>query len=357
MNDYSKKLTITLTLKGRDEFTYRWMDYMNNIACPYKILIADGGDNKFLEEHLQNYSNYPLIHYEYIRYPFDETTSLFFKKLESLISKVTTEYILQADNDDFFLLDRIPELIDFLENNHDYISARGQLVNFEVFNKEGISKAQVHGSRYEASAIFSESIDSECPFQRVEKLCLGMAKFDYYSNWYSITKTKALKKVWKNLITLPNKEVIILEILAHIFLSIKGKIKIINKPFYLRQSNTSVFGDTLVINNKFLEDCIINNSFENFSIAINKFSNLANSVDKQKLLKSIAGWLNIFLFNISLSHKLRSNFLYILISKTKRWYFFSFFIQSSIYFFKNIILHKQGRYSLRLKEIEAFILK
>jgi glycosyltransferase domain-containing protein len=116
MNDYSKKLTITLTLKGRDEFTYRWMDYMNNIACPYKILIADGGDNKFLEEHLQNYSNYPLIHYEYIRYPFDETTSLFFKKLESLISKVTTEYILQADNDDFFLLDRIPELIDFLEN-------------------------------------------------------------------------------------------------------------------------------------------------------------------------------------------------------------------------------------------------
>ena len=357
MDDYSKKLTITLTLKGRDEFTYRWMDYMNNIACPYKILIADGGDNKFLEEHLRNHSNYPLINYEYIRYPFDETISHFFKKLENLISKVKTEYILQADNDDFFLLDRIPELIDFLKNNHDYISARGQLVNFEVFNKKGISKAQVRGSRYEASAILSESIDSDCPLQRVEKLCLGMAKNDYYSNWYSITKTKTLKKVWKNLITLQNKETITIEILAHIFLLIEGKIKVINKPFYLRQSNTSVFGDTLIVNNKFLEDCIINNSFENFSIAINKFSNLASPVDKQKLLKSIAGWLNIFLFNISLSHKLRSNPLYTLINKIKYWPFFSFFISSSIYFFKNIIFHRQKRFSLRLKKIEPFILK
>ena len=36
------KLTIALTLKGREEFTYRWMEYMNEMRCPYKILIADG---------------------------------------------------------------------------------------------------------------------------------------------------------------------------------------------------------------------------------------------------------------------------------------------------------------------------
>lgn len=35
------KLTIVLTLKGREAFTLRWMDYMNTIQCDCKILIFD----------------------------------------------------------------------------------------------------------------------------------------------------------------------------------------------------------------------------------------------------------------------------------------------------------------------------
>ena len=48
------KLTIVLTIKGRTEFTLRWMNYMNIVSCPYKILIADGGADKDIEKNLKN---------------------------------------------------------------------------------------------------------------------------------------------------------------------------------------------------------------------------------------------------------------------------------------------------------------
>ena len=67
----ANNLTIVLTLKDRTPFTYRWMQYMNDMKCPYKILIADGGKDKSIEEHLLDPSNYPELIYEYIRYPYD----------------------------------------------------------------------------------------------------------------------------------------------------------------------------------------------------------------------------------------------------------------------------------------------
>ena len=61
------KLTIVLTLWHREAFTLRWMDYMNTIQCGYKILIADGGDDESLQNHLENYQNYPNLNYDYIK--------------------------------------------------------------------------------------------------------------------------------------------------------------------------------------------------------------------------------------------------------------------------------------------------
>ena len=95
------KLTIILTLKGREEFTFRWMRYMNEMHCPYKILLADGGANLELEAHLRHPNNYPNLDYEYIRYPFDASLDDYLNKFENVISRVKTEYILLADNDDF----------------------------------------------------------------------------------------------------------------------------------------------------------------------------------------------------------------------------------------------------------------
>ena len=42
MKSIENKLTILLTLKGRESFTYRWLEYSNNIRLPFRIYIADG---------------------------------------------------------------------------------------------------------------------------------------------------------------------------------------------------------------------------------------------------------------------------------------------------------------------------
>lgn len=356
MSDCSKQLTITLTIKGREEFTHRWMEYMNAMHCPYKILIADGGDSLEIEAYLRNFTNYPNLDYEYIRYPFDAKLDDFYHKLEDVISRVKTEYILQADNDDFYLLDRIPELIVFLDEHVDYVAARGQLVNFEVFDKKGNTKAQVQGKYYRAYAVYAPSIDNDCPLARINTLCYGMADYDYYSNWYSITRTGTLRKIWKDLLTLPIKEVIVVEVLAHAMLINAGKLKVISTPFYLRQSNTSVFGDTLVLGNEFLERCITNDAFSDFSIAVKEFMLLNNIEDRRDVLKSIAGWLNIFIFNIRRGHQVRTGVFYRFWILIKRTPVLGFIVKDIFSSLKRLALGTPQRSNLKIKEIEPFVI-
>ena len=93
------------------------------------------------------------------------------------------------------------------------------------------------------------------------------------------------------------KEVIVLEILSHVMLMNAGKIKIISTLFYLRQFNTSVLGDTMIMGNNFLERCITNNAFSEFPFAVDRFLGLTNIEDRKEVLKSIDGWLNFFVFN------------------------------------------------------------
>ena len=353
------KLTITLTLKGRDEFTYRWMDYMNEMRCPYKILIADGGDNLGIEEHLRNVNNYPNLDYEYIRYPFDATLDDYYNKLENLNSRISTDYTLQADNDDFYLLDRIPELIAFLDDHPDYVAARGQLVNFEVFNSIwDIDNKETRGFRYDASSVYSPSIDSDCPITRIKKLCQGMADYDYYGNWYSITRTSLLQKMWKNLVTLPNKgDHLVVEMMSHFMMMYSGKLKIMPTPFYLRQSNTSQFGGTLVLGNEFLERCICNNAFSEFLFAVDQFLGLTSKEDRNEVLKSIAGWLNTFVYNIYRSQQAPSKLFYRYYGSIRRIPFLGSLAKFIFSFIKSLILQIPRSANLRIKEIEPFILK
>lgn len=292
------KLTIVLTLKGREEFTYRWLKYMNDIKCSYKILIADGGNNPDLEKYLRSNNNYPNLNYEYIKYPLDKDIQTYYNKLLNVLSKVSTEYTLLADNDDFYILDQIPDLIEYLDRNQDFVAARGKLVNFEVFDNLGISKGKLNGIKYKATPVYAPSIESDSKLDRIDNLCRGMSIYDYYNNWYSIIRSKVLIEIWNKLITPQIKDVIVIEILFHILIVESGKVKVFDTLFYLRQLNTSSFGDTLIEGNEFLERCLVNNSLSEFNYAVENFIKHDNKNDQFLVLKSIATWLDVFLLNI-----------------------------------------------------------
>lgn len=303
MTRENMELTIILTLKDRSAFTRRWMRYMNDMKCPYQILIADGGQDKEIEEYLKDDTNFPDLCYKYIRYPYDATVDDFYKKFEDVISRVSTEYILLADNDDFYLLDRIPEHIEFLNTHPDYIGARGQLINFSIFDSNYIEKNAVAGEQYEA--VIKESVpldDNDC-FDRVDFLCKNMSRYDYYANWYCVFHTKIFVDTLVKLNSLPIKELLVNEILINVMLVKSGKINVSSKPYIARQNNTSIVGDALIVGNSFLERCLIMNAFSEFGIAIDKFANVQNQEEREKLLKSIAAWLEITVSNIHTHNK------------------------------------------------------
>ena len=76
-------LTIILPLKDRSKYTYRWMEYANQYYKDYKIIIADGGKDKDIQNHLSNYSNYKDLNYSYIRYPYDSDIKSYFEKISN----------------------------------------------------------------------------------------------------------------------------------------------------------------------------------------------------------------------------------------------------------------------------------
>ena len=292
------KLTIILTLKDRVAFTYRWMRYMNDKACPYRILIADGGDDRAVEAHLRDTSKYSALDYQYIRYPFDVTTQDYKAKFEDIVSRVETEYMLLADNDDFYLLDRIPEMLEFLDEHAEYVGVRGQLVDLTLFDQTGAPRGVPYGARYEAVVNEATPIDADVPIERVEALCRDMSKYDYYANWYCIFRAAHFQAVWRSLITLPTDEVIVTEILTHVLLALRGKIAVTAAPFYVRQQMTSISGGTLVVGNEFVERCILHNTLSGFRLGIERFAGLATAEDRDRVLWAIAAWLELFIVNI-----------------------------------------------------------
>jgi glycosyltransferase domain-containing protein len=296
-------LTIVLTLKNRSDFTYRWMNYMNDICCPYKILIADGGDDLEVENILKINTNYPNIIFEYFKFPYDNTLVQFYSKLEKIIDQVETKYFLLADNDDFFIFNHFNKFIEILENDNSYIGARGKLINLSIYDKDGIITNTPFGKSYIALSKDSKDINNTSPINRVEFLCNNFSKFDYYTNWYCIFRKNDYLNIFKKLNIIPIKEVIVNEILMNVLLAFNGKIYINNDPFIIRQLNSSMLGDKLMHGNSFLERCLVNGAFTDFTYSINNYTD-ADQDSKDKILASIATWLEYFIYN---NYKQNSN--------------------------------------------------
>jgi glycosyltransferase domain-containing protein len=312
------ELTILLTLKNRSEFTYRWLSYMNSINCKFKILIADGGNDIDLISFLNNKSNYPNLDYEYLKYPYDATIEDYYNKFKDALSKIKTKYLVLADNDDFFLLDRFDNYIQYLNLNSDYIGARGELVNLKLFDNNKKIKNSIFGKSYEAIIINSPTLEHENPLSRINFLCSNFNNYSYCTNWYCIFNTIKFSKIYNDLNSFNNKELLINEISINIMFVYTGKIKIFDEAFIVRQINTSSVGDNLIINNSFLERCINHNAFSDFNYLVDNILKIKDTTIKHSILNSIAAWLEIFIYNNRLERLYQKSNNFIFRNKLKK---------------------------------------
>lgn len=267
---HNSKITIVLTLKDRAEFTWRWMSYMEDSKCKYPILIADGGSNPEIELNLGNYSNYPSLTYRYIKYPYDSNVDAFFDKLYSVVSLVETEYLIFADNDDFYLHESIEQCLSFLENNDEYVSCCGKRVFLKLYSKSGTVLSATNGY-YSTLTTYEDnrrSIEQESPMERIEYFFHNVDKDSLWMKHYSVTKSDVLKESLGLLKEKKFHDLNSFELYLNARTLYAGKHKELNCLYYVRQEATSQATKDLNLHSNLIERFLLGMGINDFFEAV-----------------------------------------------------------------------------------------
>lgn len=275
-------LTILLLLKDRTPFTWRWFEFYNQIGLPFKVLVADGGEDKSVEK-LRDKSLFPNINYEYVRFPFDKDYEAFFKKIVDALSFVKTKYVLFASNDDFYFADTLMASVKFLEANPDYSTARGDIYNFSIKqSKKTTGDEDVYGQMTNIHKLyFNTSNTAATAVERVEV-------FSQYSNslWHDVGKTNKLKEFYKNLCELKIEDMRFSEYFLNAMTVALGKVHREAGLHMLHQAqsdsvSTSIKGDPI----EWIMSEYWANNFLKMASAISKQIAYVDSIEQDRALQ------------------------------------------------------------------------
>ncbi|MEI8033283.1 MAG: TIGR00180 family glycosyltransferase [Chlorobiaceae bacterium] len=351
-------LTIILTIKGRTPFTLRWMRYMNDMKCAHRILIADGGNDKEIENRLKEYKNYPDLSYEYIRYPYDADFDCYYDKLMDVVSRITTPYVLFADNDDFYLLDKIPSYIKFLDANSDYVSCGGSHGALEILSDAGETVNAYKGIGYfirEYCGIL-RTIASSSPVERVCYFFRHTDTDDLWMNWYFIHRSSAIIKAYETLKVLRLREIVGFEIYVLIYLLFSGKSKGNDELFYIRQKGTSQLTASINAELNLVERFVKNNVFYELLSALEHLPVVLNESEKDAVCRSLSLWFGLHAANLYVSAGKYKNLKSIYRRIVSGNYYFAGLFRVFSMHASNIIRKNKFRY-VRMPLLEKYIIE
>jgi glycosyltransferase domain-containing protein len=227
-------LTIILAVKDRLAFAHRWMRFMDQEQCPYRIIIADGSLDADSGRLLSRLSDFPSLAYEYIRFPADENYAVYYKKIGDALRLVDTPYALMADDDDFYSIEGIKTAIKFLDGNPDFVCARGSYVGFSVktpIHERGTGVDTVYGEMDFRGVIYPPvTIASDSAVGRLNAYCLR-----WTPHWYNIHRTNILRACWDEVAALNIKNIFLMEHTLGSMMASNGKIFAGKYPYYYRQ--------------------------------------------------------------------------------------------------------------------------
>jgi len=227
MQENRPLLTILLFLKGRKEFTFRWMSWMNEHHSPYPIYIADGSEDDSVERELQS-KKYANLNYQYHYYGYDANYNNYFIKGEKALSTIETKYVIMADNDDFYFIEEFEKHLQFLEANDTYVGSYGRVDKVWIYNTKGEPNCVI-GEKSSCLAYNQESI--------AQRLIEQMKNYRA-QNYYSIYRTKALHQVHQQILHDNFKNIEFREFSINFGMLIFGSLNYIDEPFLYRQLAT-----------------------------------------------------------------------------------------------------------------------
>lgn len=194
------RLTIVLPLKGRSLFTLRFLWLANKSRLPYRFIIADGQVHEELAKLLEDLRKlFPALDIEYIRYPDDSDFNRFFAKVVDAFERVTTPYMMLADNDDFLVLTGLERSLDFLDTHADYVCSGGGIAGFSVYSRNNQGLAGLLGPLNKVAyryAPHDRSIDLGSA-SAMERLMQGL-RISW--GYYAVFRAPVLLKIWREVL-------------------------------------------------------------------------------------------------------------------------------------------------------------
>ena len=240
-------LTILLTLKGRKNFTKRWLDWMSIEKCPYKILLADGDEDKSFTKDLISDYRYHDLDFEYLEYPFDKDISTFMHKVSDLSNKVSSRYVVMADNDDFLLINNLKKAVNYFEQNQNIGTLALPHYRFAINNasKEKINLDDISDIHFQKlKRLNNNNLFSDDPIIRLQE---AINKFPSDFIYYGLHKTKNFKRISNYLTKIVIDDLLFFEWFITYGYPVLGTIccPIELKPFVIRQEETSTSAGVL----------------------------------------------------------------------------------------------------------------
>lgn len=229
----SRDVTILLTLKGRPLHTLRWMWHHDRIRLPFKVVVADGGDDPEIERLLSDPNSFPNLDFVYWRY-HDRTWADYWFKLHDCMNRIDTKYAMTVDNDDFILAPSLLRSKEFLDDNADYVSAGSHICAFTIL-EDGSYLNNVHGDPVNVwLATNKYDFTNENATDRLANKFGGSIVF-----YYNLNRTSLLRTIYSAYNSLRLSNLDIAEFLFEPTALLSGKVKFFSDIGYMRQVGTS----------------------------------------------------------------------------------------------------------------------
>lgn len=339
-----QNLTFILTLKGRKNFTERWLNYMNefNFFCP--IIIADGDKDSKIDEFIKK-SNFGNLNITYLKFN-DQALSDYYFKLQQSLDKVQTKYVMMCDNDDFVLKSGIIDILSFLKKEKSYISAGSGIINFYIDQKSNVP----YGKNFYLDSIYKCHRNQE-PINTFNNQIFETFK-NFQPNYYNIFEISALKTVIEEIKEINFSDMFVPEFYIQLRILTLGKqMKLTSSIQLLRQLGTSF------TNSEHFSDRLIKTDFPNDirklakSIAKHTVKKFV-TFDKIILEKQILDNFSNYLTNMFSEYYAKYKFIKLYKIKFILCNFFKFIIELKNSFFLEMHLKKKlASYQFFKKEI------
>lgn len=230
----SGPLTILLTLKDRVPFTHRWLSYAASVRLPFRILIADGGSDDAVAQAVAQKKS-EGIDVKYVRYPVDRTYADYYAKLADALSRVTTPFVVLADNDDLFIPDGLASAVQFLLEHPGHVACGGQCAVFWVTTAgPAVHADSGYGDTVEwkcSSQMYSDVADTAR--QRLRDRCLGANDV-----FYAVHRTELLRRQFETIRDFNPRDLFLVEQLVMFLTAISGKTRQLDVLYIARQQDS-----------------------------------------------------------------------------------------------------------------------